>query len=176
MAARAGTDSGSVSIEVAILTPVFVLLIALAAVAGRSAVGQNAIEVAAHDAARAASISRTATAADANARAAVDASLAAQGLNCVTLAVQTDVADFDTPVGPPANPQDPPVVSVSISCELSFVDVPMPGVPDRAVLRAAFTSPLDWYRSRALGLGIADGGALTRAGEKPSPELSGSAT
>lgn len=148
MAVDARVDRGSVSIEVAILTPVFVLLVTLAAVAGRSTLAQNAIEVAAHDAARAASISRTAAAADANARQAVDESLRSQGLDCAALTVQTDVADFDTPVGPPANPADPPVVSVRITCLLSFTDLPMPGVPDEARLSAAFTSPLDWYRSR----------------------------
>ena len=148
MATRRRAERGSVSIEVAILTPVFILLVALAAVAGRSTIAQNALEVAAHDGARAASISRTAAAADANARAAVDSSLDSQGLDCANLSVRTDVADFATPVGPPADPADPPVVSVRITCRLSFADLPMPGVPDEARLSAAFTSPLDWYRSR----------------------------
>ncbi|MEV4753693.1 TadE/TadG family type IV pilus assembly protein [Micromonospora sp. NPDC049559] len=144
----AGRERGSVSIEVTILVPVFLLLVALAAVAGRGVVAQNAIEVAAHDAARAASISRTAAAADANARAAVDESLRNQGLDCAALSVRTDVTDFARPVGP-ADPADPPVVSVSVTCELSFADLPLPGPLDSTVLTAAFTSPLDWYRSRS---------------------------
>jgi hypothetical protein len=164
MGGRNGTQRGSVSIEVAILTPVFVLLIALAAVAGRTTVAQNAIDVAAHDAARAASISRTAAAADRNARAAVDESLGSQGLDCESLTVETDVADFATPVGPPADPADPPVVSVRIACLLSFVDLPMPGVPDETLLSAAFTSPLDWYRSRALGFGTTEAGSAANPG------------
>ena len=52
---------GSVSIEVAVLAPAFIALMVLAGVAGRTAVADEAVESAAHDAARAASISRDAT-------------------------------------------------------------------------------------------------------------------
>ena len=53
-------ERGSVSIEVAVLAPAFIALMVLAGVAGRSAVAAEAIDAAAHDAARAASISRSA--------------------------------------------------------------------------------------------------------------------
>lgn len=64
-----GTVSrGSVSIEVAVLAPAFVALMVLAGVAGRTAVASEALEAAAHDAARAASISRDAATARQEAR------------------------------------------------------------------------------------------------------------
>ena len=51
-------ERGSVSIEVAVLAPAFIALMVLAGVVGRTAVAAEAIDAAAHDAARAASISR----------------------------------------------------------------------------------------------------------------------
>src|SRR5690606_9319191 len=86
---------GSVSVEMAILAPAFLLLIVLGIVHGRVAIAANAIDVAAHDAARAASISRTAAAAEANARAAAGEALQRQGLACVEAPrIDPDVSGF----------------------------------------------------------------------------------
>jgi Flp pilus assembly protein TadG len=134
-------DRGSVSVEVAMLTPAFLLLVALAAVTGRTAIAQNAIDLAAHDAARAASISRTAgTARRAGEAAAVD-TLRAQGLACVPR-VTVDTSGFATPVGSPA------AVRVVVDCVVSFTDLALPGVPGSRELSADFTSPIDRYRGR----------------------------
>jgi Flp pilus assembly protein TadG len=141
------TDRGSASVEVAILTPAFLLLIVVAAVVGRVAIAQNAIDLAAHDAARAASISRTAAAAHTAATAAAGDTLAQQGLLCDPLDVDVDVTDFATDPGQPADPGNPPVVTVDVSCVVSLVDLPMLDVDDVTVA-ATHTSPLDFYRGR----------------------------
>jgi Flp pilus assembly protein TadG len=144
MRRRAG-DRGSVSVELAVLMPAFVVLIGLAVVVGRQAVAQSALELAAHDAARAASLSRTAQVAEQRARSAAQETLARQGLDCVRLSFVVDMDEFAVPVGQPAS------VTVGLSCEVSFADVAMPGVPRSRTLTASFVSPLDRYRSREAG-------------------------
>lgn len=135
-------DEGSVSVELAILMPAFLVLIALAVVVGRQAVAQSAVDLAAHDAARAASLSRSPTVAEQRAMDAAVQTLARQGLGCVELAVTVDVDAFAVPVGQPAS------VGVRVACEVSFADVAMPGVPGTRTVTAASTSPLDRYRGR----------------------------
>lgn len=135
-------DEGSVSVELAVLMPLFLVLVALAVVVGRQAVAQSAVELAAHDAARAASLSRTQAAAEERAVDAATQTLARQGLGCIELTVTVDVKGFGVPVGQPAS------VGVRVVCEVSFADVAMPGVPGTRTLNASFTSPLDRYRSR----------------------------
>lgn len=134
-------DRGSVSVEVAVLMPAFLFLVALAAVTGRTAIAQNALDQAAHDAARAASISRTAAAAGAAGESAALDALRRQGLGCAPQ-VTVDTSGFATPVGAPA------VVRVTVGCAVSFADLALPGVPGSRALGAEFTSPIDRYRSR----------------------------
>ncbi len=136
-------DRGSISVELAILLPGFVYLIVLAVVTGRQVIAQGAIDLAAHDAARAASLSRTAPLAQSRAYAAALDTLAQQGLACASLTVTVNTAGFAVPVGNPAS------VSVSVACQVSFTDLAaLPGVPGNRTLTSAFVSPLDEYRSR----------------------------
>ena len=147
---RHWTERGSVAVEVAILTPGLLVLIVLAVVTGRTAIAQGAIDLAAHDGARAASLSRTAAGAQTSAHAAAEQTLAQQGLACTSLSVEVDTSQFTRPVGQPA------AVRVTVTCLVSFADVALPGVPGSRQLSATFTSPLDQYRTRALGLGNAE--------------------
>src|SRR6185312_14882873 len=88
-------ERGSVSIEVAVLAPAFIALMVLAGVAGRSAVAAEAVDAAAHDAARAASISRNATDGEKEARNAAQQQLDWHGLNCA----DTPTLNFEGSVG-----------------------------------------------------------------------------
>lgn len=155
-APRRRPDSGSVSVEVAILTPAFLLLMVVAAVAGRGAVAQSTLQMAAHDAARAASISRTATVAAAQAREAARQRLDWEGLRCmgepdvqltgwiagqgtVTFAA---VFDGDT-TGQAAS------VTVEVSCDVSLADLASPvEIAGSRPVVASFTSSVDRYRGR----------------------------
>jgi len=139
---------GSVSVEMAILTPAFLLLMVFGIVGGRTAVAYNAVDLAAHDAARTASISRDAETAAVRAVAAALDTLAQQGLDCVDApgggpVVSVDTSGFAVPVGQPA------AVSVTVTCTVSFADVALPGVPAQRRLTSTFVSPLDTYRSRS---------------------------
>ncbi|MFD0972570.1 TadE/TadG family type IV pilus assembly protein [Plantactinospora endophytica] len=150
-------DRGSVSVETAILTPAFLALVALAGVAGRTAVAHEAVDAAAHDAARAASISRTALDGRTAARDAVQSRLDAEGLACTddpvldfTGTVNGQPAGFDevyvTGLGTDAS------VVVTVTCDVSVRDLRMPllpGVRTYSTVEATFASPLDRYRGRS---------------------------
>ncbi|SHN42706.1 TadE family protein [Cryptosporangium aurantiacum] len=144
MSAYRGLDEdGSIAVEFAILVPAFVLLIAVAAVVGRQTVAQTAIEGAAHDAARAASISRTAATAQARGDEAARSVLEDHGLHCDPVTITVDTGQFARPVGQPA------AVTATVSCSVAFSDIAVPGMPGNRTLSATFTSPLDVYRSRS---------------------------
>jgi Flp pilus assembly protein TadG len=139
---RHRSDRGSAAIEAAVLAPPLLMLIALAIIGGRTQIAGGAIEHAAHDAARAASISRTKAEARSNATAAASATLNQQRLHCASLTVAVDVNGFDIPVGQPAT------VAVTITCVVDFSDLVADGLPGSKTLTATFVSALDTFRAR----------------------------
>lgn len=139
-----GTDEGNAALELVILAPILLGLLALVIAAGRTAIAQSAVNAAARDAARQASISLTPTAAQAAAEASARAVLRSDGLDCVP-AVVTDTSQFGIPPGHPA------AVAATVSCTVALADLAIPGIPGTLRLRAIFTSPLDIYRSRGNG-------------------------
>lgn len=156
MSRRGQAARGSVSIEVAILAPAFLGLLVLATVAGRTAVADEAIESAAHDAARAASISRDHSTARSAAETAVQVRLDLDGLTCasepqviVDGIVENQVEPlqeaFNSPLGSNVS------VRVIVRCEVSYDDLSMAPLDlDAGSWReASFVSPLDRYRSRS---------------------------
>ena len=139
---------GSISVEVAILAPAFLLLIVMAIVAGRTAIAHNSIDLAAHDGARAASLARDASGArEAAVTAAVD-SLSRQGLRCVN-DVAGDIVVDTSGFALPVDSLDLGFVSVTVTCEVSFADVAMVNVPATRELTSTFVSPLDTFRERS---------------------------
>jgi Flp pilus assembly protein TadG len=140
---RRRDERGSAAIEAAILAPPLLVLIGLAIVGGRIQVAGSAIEGAAHDAARAASISRTASEAHTNALSAAAATLDQQGLHCASLTVDINTAGFAVPVGEPAT------VSATVTCVVDFSDLAgADGLPGSKTLTASFVSALDTFRTR----------------------------
>ncbi|MCG5467436.1 pilus assembly protein [Micromonospora sp. LAH09] len=160
-------ERGSVSIEVAVLAPAFIALMVLAGVVGRTALAAEAVDAAAHDAARAASISRTSSTAESAALEAARQQLDWHGLACAnglaptfrgTVAGVSTTFDaaFTSAVGENAT------VTVEIICDVSFSDISLdilPGMTSGKRIKAHFTSPLDRYRGRALGPGAVGVGA-----------------
>ncbi|WP_262283457.1 TadE/TadG family type IV pilus assembly protein [Micromonospora sp. MA102] len=149
-------DRGSVSIEVAVLAPAFIGLMVLAGVAGRTAVADEAVESAAHDAARAASIARDDRAGRTAATEAAQRQLDWSGLHCAAppaLALSGSLAGAQTSFRDAYRgaPGVPATVTVTLTCTVSFDDLRapgLPGVPGGKIVSASFTSPLDTYRSR----------------------------
>lgn len=138
-----GGGRGSAALEMAVLMPLFLLLFTAAVVVGRTGTAISAVEMAAYDGARTASLERDATTAYAQAQARVQESLAGQGMSCVDgPTVEMDSSGFAAPLGVPAS------VEVTVTCTVSFVDVDMVGVPADRQISASFVSPLDQYRVR----------------------------
>lgn len=138
---RFGPDDGSAALELILLAPVLLALLGLVIAAGRTTIAQGAVDAAARDAARQASIFLTPTAAETAAQTSARAALREDGLNCAPNVV-TDISQFAIPPGHPAT------VTASVSCTVSLSDLTVPGLPGSVRLQATFTSPLDIYRSR----------------------------
>lgn len=125
--------------------PAFVLFVGLVIFGGRTAMTHQAVEAAAADSARAASIERTRPAATAAAKDAAQTSLDNQHVGCLNVEVTVDTSEFDRAVGQAAT------VSVTVECRLALSDLSVPGVPGSRLVGATMTSPLDTWRERAGG-------------------------
>lgn len=135
-------ERGSAAIEVVMLAPVLTLLVLAIVFGGRVALARQAVQAAAADAARAASIARSSEAAETNAHTVGQASVANQQLTCTDLRVDVDTSGFRVPPGLPAD------VQVSVSCDLAIADLALPGLPGTITVNADVSSPLDTYRGR----------------------------
>jgi Flp pilus assembly protein TadG len=136
------SDRGSTVVEVVILAPALALFLGLIVAGGRLAVAHQAVQAAAAQAARAASIARTHDEATTAAQLAATAALDAQGLNCVGSAVSIDVAGFAAPAGTPAS------VGATVTCQVPLADT-LPGLPGSISVTSTVRSALDTYRERA---------------------------
>ena len=141
---RSSPDAGNAPLELLILAPVLLFLIGLVIAAGRTSLAQGAVDAAARDAARQASISLSPAAARIAAVSSAREALQADGLHCDPV-IGLNLAGFSAPLAQPAQ------VSATVPCTVRLSDLLVPGVPGTRRLRAVFTSPLDPYRSRALG-------------------------
>jgi Flp pilus assembly protein TadG len=135
-------DDGNAAVELAPVAVIFILFLGLAIMVGRVIGDGMAVQAAARDAARQASIARTPGQAQAAALASAQATLRSDGLKC-TPQVTVDTAGFSVPVGEPAQ------VSATVTCTVQLSDLTaVPGMPGSRTMRASFSSPLDLYRGR----------------------------
>ncbi|WP_263249583.1 TadE/TadG family type IV pilus assembly protein [Saccharopolyspora rosea] len=135
-------DNGSASIEVAVLTPMVLLVLVLVVAGGRVVTAHAALDTATTSAARAASIARTAPAAQQQATATAEAALREQGVHCAQQQVSVDSIGFDRPIGQPGT------VAVHAACAVLLADLTLPLMPGSIPLRSHAASPLDPYRER----------------------------
>ncbi|WP_407343400.1 TadE/TadG family type IV pilus assembly protein [Pengzhenrongella phosphoraccumulans] len=135
-------DRGSAAIEAAILVPTFTLFLGLLIFAGRTAIAHQGLDAVATDAARSASIARTASQAQAAAEEAVAYSLANNNLRCASSSLELDVSGLSAPIGTPA------MVTATVTCTLNLADLSVPGVPGSQTITATMVSPADAWRSR----------------------------
>ncbi|RSN56589.1 TadE/TadG family type IV pilus assembly protein [Actinomadura sp. WAC 06369] len=138
---RRGGDAGNAVVEVAVLAPLFVLFLAGLLVAMRIQHGSATVAQAAADAARQASIARTAAHAQHAATSSALATLRNRGLHCDPT-VRLDLTGFDRPVGEPA------AVSAHVTCEIDLADLALPGLPGSRTVTKTHRSPIDPYRGR----------------------------
>ena len=135
-------ERGSAAVEAVVGVPAFALFVGLIIFGGRTATTHQAVETAAADAARAASIERTASTARSKAISAATTSLSNQGIDCLDIDVTVDASQFSRTVGETAT------VSVTVRCRLDLADLSVPGVPGSRLIKATMTSPIDTWRER----------------------------
>lgn len=131
------SERGSISVEVAVIAPAFVFLMLLVVYAGKVSEADGNVERAAAEGARAASLRQNPAAAVDDARAVVEANLAAAGVPCSQLDTSVDTSIFE-PGG---------TVTVTVRCDASMADVTLLGVPGTRSFTATSTEVIDTYRS-----------------------------
>jgi hypothetical protein len=141
---KVAADAGNAALELVILAPIIVFLIGFVIAAGRTSIAQGSVAAAAREAARQASIRLSASEAQQVAESTARAALSGDGLHC-NPTVTLNLTGFDVPIGRPAH------VSATVTCTVPLSDLLVPGMPGSRTLRATFTSPLDPFRTRALG-------------------------
>lgn len=120
--------------------PAFALLVGLIIFGGRTASTHEALQAAAAESARYASLARDAQTARTQAHEAAVASIANQEIGCSGVDVTVDTTDFNKQPGLPGS------VEVTVSCRLALSDLSVPGVPGSRVMHATMTSTLDTWR------------------------------
>ncbi len=145
-ARRPRGDAGSAALELVVLAPVLLVLLALVIAAGRTSIAKSSVDAAARDAARQASLALSPAAAQQAGVASARQALAADGLDCLVEKVVVDtggpLAGFGLPAGTPAT------VSATVSCTVPLSDLFLPGLPGAHTMTATFSSPLDVFRER----------------------------
>lgn len=139
---RLRSDEGSAAIEAAIVLPSLIMFLCLAIAGGRLVTSGAKIDSAAEDAAREASIHRTAAAAQSAAQTAAAESLNDQGITCASTSVSINTGGLSVPVGQVGT------VTVTVTCTVNLSDLLLPGVPGARTLTSTATSVVDQYRQR----------------------------
>jgi hypothetical protein len=135
-------------VELAILLPVGIVVLALIVVGARIALAGDRISGVAGIAARDASIARSASSAQSIATSSATAALASDNMHCTNIRVTVDTSGFDAPPGTSAS------ITVNVSCSVELSDIGVQGMPGSKTLHDAATSPLDPARDLSLGLTI----------------------
>lgn len=130
---------GSATVELAVLTPVLVVLLLFVVATGRLVVANQEVSGAAVDAARAASIATSAASASAVATEAASTDLSGDGVTCSSFAATVDTADF-VPGG---------TVSVHLACTATLAGLSLLRLPGSETLSSTATAPIDLYRGVA---------------------------
>jgi Flp pilus assembly protein TadG len=136
-------ERGSAPIEAVVVVPVLLAFGLLFVAGARLAMAGQAVDAASEHAARAASLARTAGAAQGEAQRAAAQSLAGEGQPCTATTVQADTQGLAVAVGQAAT------VTVTVSCTVPLGDLLLlGGGPGVRTLTSQFTSVVDAYRQR----------------------------
>lgn len=135
------SERGSATVELAVITPLVLLVLALLVAGGRMVTVHASLDAASTAAARAASLARTPAAATHAAQSTSAATLNHQGLTCHDHALQADTTALSTGAGVGGQ------VTVTSRCSVALAELLVPGLPGRVPLTSHATSPLDPYRS-----------------------------
>jgi Flp pilus assembly protein TadG len=129
---RSHPDGGAIAVELVILFPMILLVIALVAAYGRLALVNGTFDSGVRDAARAATQERSADAAGAAAREALVRAVEQASLPCLDSLEVDPILVFE--------PGEP--VTVTARCSYPMDDLAV-GMPGSVTVEASFSSPLD---------------------------------
>lgn len=130
-------ERGSAAVEVAVVTPVLIIMLLMATGLGRMAHARQQVTVAARDAARAASLERSPEGSRTAGTDAARRSLGQAGVSCVVLTVSVDLSDY-RPGGE---------VSATVSCTTSMAGLSLLGIGARVFTETAIV-PIEAHRSQ----------------------------
>jgi Flp pilus assembly protein TadG len=130
-------ETGSVTAELVLLTPLLILLLLFVVALGRLSGARLDVDGAAAQAARAASIARDPTTATAMAQQTATAAFGSDHVTCAQLTVKTDTSQF-TPGGS---------VAVTVTCSVSLSDLTGLRLPASEQISDRFVAVIDQYRS-----------------------------
>jgi len=132
-----GLGTGSATVELVVLVPVLLLFVLVIAGFGRSEVALGGVTQAARAAADAAAVAPSA--AEARHLAAAAATPVLSGATCEHPGVALDTSDFEAGG----------TVRVTVTCDVTFADLGVPGFPGERTVHASAVAPIDPYRSVA---------------------------
>ncbi|MFC2642091.1 MAG: TadE/TadG family type IV pilus assembly protein [Propionibacterium acidifaciens] len=138
---RHGEERGSASLELVIVVPAVVAVIALLTAGWRLWSVRSQVREAAAAGARAATLARSGAEAEQAASAAIDADLGTVGSSCTAPTVDIDVSAFSAPPGQGGD------VVVDVTCEVPFTDLLIP-IPGALTVEGRAGSRLDSFRER----------------------------
>jgi len=141
MTSQRRDQRGSAAVEIVLLAPMLGALVLVVIFGGRLALARQTVQAAAADAARAASIARSADEAKRSATRIAEATMSNKGVTCATSSVEVDTSGFQQPPGTPAT------TSVTIACDVATADLSLP-LPGTTRVSATSSSELDVFRSR----------------------------
>lgn len=139
---RTGERGSSVAVEAALLIPAFLLMIGVIVYLAGAELARQAVGGAAGDAARAASLARSATEAKKIAQQRATDSLAERNVECHEPVVTVDTSRMMVPRGQVG------AVTVSVRCRVSLEQVAVPPLPGSFTITVDRSAPIDAFRSR----------------------------
>ncbi|HMJ78500.1 MAG TPA: TadE family protein [Iamia sp.] len=131
-------ERGAATVEMVLLTPLFLAVLAFLVLAGRLSTVSADVAAASRDAARAASLASTYSAAVDAAEETATGSLARQDVTCRNLTVE---------LGDPSTFVAGGEVEVRVACEVLLGDVALPGLPGSRIVGRTSTEVIDRWRS-----------------------------
>ena len=137
MTVTTSDEQGMATVELVLLTPLALVVLAFLVIAGRLTTATADVTAAARDAARAASLTQTYDSALAAATRTAEASLADQDVTCRDLAVTG---------GDPALFVAGGEITITVTCAVSLADVALPGIPGTRTIGATSTEIIDRFR------------------------------
>jgi Flp pilus assembly protein TadG len=133
-------EAGGAAVEIVVVAPILIAMLLFVVGLGRLGTAREAVDGAARDGAREASLARRTVDATRTAREMVTATLAEKKVSCASPNVVVDYSPN------PGHLTAGGTVTVHVDCTVENSDVVLSGLPGTSKLSGAFTAVVDTYR------------------------------